>query len=200
MKTKHIIIAVCGASGVIYGIRTVRALLAMPVHIHLMVSDAGKSVLEHEAGYRGESFESFFRKQGVVFHASAALDCHAPDNFFAPPASGSFRHDGMAVVPCTMKTLGAVASGISDTLIHRSADVCLKEKRPLILLTRETPLNLIHLDNMRRVAAAGGVIMPASPGFYGKADTVESLADTLVARVLDHLHLDHNLTKRWGES
>lgn len=104
----------------------------------------------------------------------------------------------MAVCPCSMKTLGAVASGISDSLIHRSADVCLKEKRPLILLTREMPLSQIHLENMTRAARAGATVFPASPSFYFKPATVSDLIDSVVHRILDHLQVDHDGVKRWG--
>ncbi len=133
---KKIIVAICGASGSIYGIRLLKALLNKPVNIYLIISNAGYKVLEHETGYKGESFSSFLKDKGVVIHNDAGLNIYKHDDFFAPPASGSFKNNGMVIAPCSMKTLGAIASGIADNLIHRAADVNLKEKRPLILLPK----------------------------------------------------------------
>jgi 4-hydroxy-3-polyprenylbenzoate decarboxylase len=197
---KKIVVAICGASGSIYGIRLLKALLRNPLEIYLIVSSAGYKVLEHEAGYRGESFSSFLKDKGVVIHNDADLNIYEQDDFFAPPASGSFRNDGMVIVPCSMKTLGAIASGIADNLIHRAADVNLKEKRPLILLPRETPLNLIHLKNMYMAAKAGATIMPPSPSFYSNPKNISELVDSVIARVLDHLKIEHDLVKEWGDN
>jgi len=196
---KKIVVAICGASGSIYGIRLLKALLKNPVNIYLIISNAGYKVLEHEAGYRGESFSSFLKDKGVVIHNDADLNIYEQDDFFAPPASGSFRNDGMVIAPCSMKTLGAIAAGIADNLIHRAADVNLKEKRPLILLPRETPLNLIHLKNMYVAAKAGATIMPPSPSFYSNPESISDLVDSVIARVLDHLKIEHDLVKEWGE-
>ncbi|MDO9263255.1 MAG: UbiX family flavin prenyltransferase, partial [Desulfosalsimonadaceae bacterium] len=142
--------------------------------------------------------ERFLRESGAEFHESARIDEIPPDDFSAPIASGSFRHDGMVVAPCSMNTLAAIANGISDNGIHRAADVCLKEHRPLILLPRETPLSLIHLKNMVRAAEAGAVIMPPSPGFYHRPQTIDALVDGVVARILDHLGFAHDFSPRWG--
>ncbi len=196
---KKIVVAICGASGSIYGIRLLKALLRNPLEIYLIVSSAGYKVLEHETGYRGESFSSFLKDEGIIFNKKAQLYTYNEDDFFAPPASGSFRNDGMVIVPCSMKTLGAIASGIADNLIHRAADVNLKEKRPLILLPRETPLNLIHLKNMYVAAKAGATIMPPSPSFYSNPQNISDLVDSVIARVLDHLKIEHDLVKEWGD-
>jgi len=196
--SKKIIVAICGASGSIYGIRLLKALLSRPLKIYLIISKAGMKVLERETGYRNEPFSSFLKDQGIVFHENSGLNIYDQDDFFAPPASGSFRHDGMVIAPCSMKTLGAVASGIADNLIHRAADVSLKERRPLILLPRETPLNIIHLKNMLRAAMAGAVIMPPSPSFYFNPKTISDLVDTVTARILNHLNIEHDLSKEWG--
>ena len=206
---KKIIIAICGASGSIYGIRLLKALLSKPVNVYLVISKTGLKVLEHETGYKGGNFESFLKdyflknpflkNQGVDFHENACLNIFEHDDFFAPPASGSFYHDGMVIAPCSMKTLGAISSGIADNLIHRAADVCIKEKRPLIMLTRETPLSIIHLRNMYRAAVAGAVIMPASPGFYFNPKTVFDLVDSVIARILDHLKIENDLAEEWGQ-
>jgi len=197
---KKIVVAICGASGSIYGIRLLKALLKNPINIYLIISNAGYKVLEHETGYRGESFSSFLKDKGVVIHNDAVLNIYEQDDFFAPPASGSFRNDGMVIVPCSMKTLGAIASGIADNLIHRAADVNLKEKRPLILLPRETPLSLIHLKNMYMAAKAGATIMPPSPSFYSNPQSIFDLVDSVIARVLDHLRIEHDLVKQWGDN
>ncbi|MBU4184770.1 MAG: UbiX family flavin prenyltransferase [Proteobacteria bacterium] len=196
---KKIVVAICGASGSIYGIRLLKAILINPVEIYLIISSAGYKVLEHETGYRGESFLSFLKDKGIKFNKKAQLYTYNQDDLFAPPASGSFRNDGMVIAPCSMKTLGAIASGIADNLIHRAADVNLKEKRPLILLPRETPLNLIHLKNMYVAAKAGATIMPPSPSFYSNPQNISDLVDSVIARVLDHLKIEHNLVKEWGE-
>ncbi|MDI6687284.1 MAG: flavin prenyltransferase UbiX [Desulfobacterales bacterium] len=195
---KKIIVAICGASGSIYGIRLLKALLNNPVNIYLIISNTGYKVLEHETGYTGESFSSFLKDKGVVIHNDADLNIYEQDDFFAPPASGSFKNDGMVIAPCSMKTLASIASGVADNLIHRAADVSLKEKRPLILLPRETPLSIIHLKNMYTAAKAGATIMPPSPSFYCNPKTISDLVDTVIARVLDHLKIKHDLVKEWG--
>jgi 4-hydroxy-3-polyprenylbenzoate decarboxylase len=195
----QIIVAITGASGSIYGIRLLEALLAKPITVHLIVSNAGKEVMAHEIGAYDEDIAAFLKQNGVVFHPKARLFHFNPQDLFAPPASGSFMHGGMVIAPCSMKTLAAIAGGIAGDLIHRAADVCLKEKRPLILLTRETPLSLVHLENMTRAARAGATIMPPAPGFYFRPHTITDLVDSIIARVLDHLGYEHSLMKRWGE-
>lgn len=197
---KKIIVAICGASGGIYGLQLVRALLSRPTEVFLTVSRAGERVLQHELEYADESFESFLKREEAGFHKDAELNVYAPDDLFAPPASGSFRHDGMVVAPCSMKTLGAVASGMAETLITRAADVSLKEKRSLILVPRETPLSAIHLKNMYQLSIAGAVIMPPCPSFYFHPETVTDLVDTIVARILDHLGITHKLIAQWGQT
>jgi len=192
-------VAICGASGSIYGIRLLKALLNKPVNIYLIISNAGYKVLGHETGYSGESFSSFLKDKGVVIHNDADLNIYEQDDFFAPPASGSFKNDGMVIAPCSMKTLAAIASGVADNLIHRAADVSLKEKRPLILLPRETPLSIIHLKNMYMAAKAGATIMPPSPSFYCNPKTISELVDTVIARALDHLKIENDLVKEWGK-
>lgn len=134
----------------------------------------------------------------AYFQESAEkIECLDRANFFTPPASGSFRHDGMVIVPCSMGTIGRIANGISDDLVTRSADVCLKEKRKLILVIRETPLNLVHLRNLTQLAEAGATILPACPGFYYNPKTVEDLADTIVARILQNLDFEQKVMPQW---
>ncbi len=195
---KRIIVAICGASGSIYGIQLLKALLSKPVNIYLIISNAGMEILKYENSYSGKDLTSFLKDKGGVIHKNAVLNIYEQDDFFAPPASGSFRHDGMVIAPCSMKTLAAIASGMADNLIHRAADVSLKEKRPLILLPRETPLSVIHIKNMHKAAMSGATIMPPSPSFYFNPKTISDLVDTVIARVLDHLKIEHDLFREWG--
>lgn len=190
--------AICGASGVIYGIRLIRALMAMPVETCLVISKAGQAILAHEAGFAHKSMADFFKDHPMTCHPGATLVELDPDDGFASIASGSFRHQGMVIVPCSMNTLAAVAAGITENLIHRAADVCLKEGRPLVIVPRETPLSVIHLQNMLRVAEAGAVILPPSPGFYLNPRTIEDLVDGVVARILDRLGFHHDIAPRWS--
>lgn len=196
---KKIIVAVCGASGTIYGIRLLKALLERPVDVRLIISSSGEKVMQHETDCKTHDVLSFLRKEGARIHPDALFEQYDQDNLFASPASGSFRHSGMVIAPCSMKTLGTIAAGIAGNLIHRSADVCLKEKRPLILVPREAPLSLIHLKNMLTVTEAGAIILPASPSFYLQPKTIHELVDTIVARILDHIGIEHQIVRQWGE-
>jgi flavin prenyltransferase len=196
---KKIIVAICGASGSIYGIRLLKALLERPIDVKLIISSSGEKVLHHETDYKTHDVLEFLKKEGVRLHPDALLEQYEQDNLFASPASGSFRHSGMVIAPCSMKTLGTIAAGIAGNLIHRSADVCLKEKRPLILVPREAPLSMIHLKNMMTVTEAGATILPASPSFYFQPETIHELVDTIVARILDHIGIEHHIVRQWGE-
>lgn len=175
----------------------------------IILSNAGRKVLIHEMGYDNKvSFLKFLEQYGVGLDKDKDKyqdQVHSPgpevffqDEIASAPASGSFLHDGMAVAPCSMKTLSAVAAGYGDNLITRSCDVSLKEKRALVLVPRETPFGLIHLENMTRAARAGAIILPPSPSFYNFSETMEDLVDTVVARIMDHLGAVHDLGKRWG--
>lgn len=195
---RRFVVAVCGASGAIYGIRLLSALLARPFAVHLVISGAGRQVLAHETAYAGEEFAAFLKASGVPFHPDAILTESAPNDFFAGPASGSFRHDGMVIAPCSMGTLGHIVSGTAGNLIHRAADVCLKERRPLVLMPRETPLSRIHLANMLAASEAGATLIPCTPSFYSAPKTITALVDTVVARVLDQLAIPQDLAPEWG--
>ncbi len=194
---KKIVVAVTGASGSIYGLSLLKVLLNSPIDVFFVVSDAGKTVMEYETAYNGGSLKEFVLSQCRSVHKDANIYEAEVSDLSASFASGSFVCDSMVIAPCSMKSLGAIAHGISDGLILRAADVCLKEKRPLILLTRETPLSLIHLKNMCSAAAAGATIMPPCPGFYLNPKTIDDLVNTVVARVLDHLKITHLLADRW---
>lgn len=195
---RRIVVGVTGASGAVYAQRLLQALVRKPLEVHLIVSRDGRQVAAHELGPNGRLAEAYEKGGGSGRHPEARLAEHAPDDFFALPASGSFRHDGMVVVPCSMKTLAAVATGKADNLLTRAADICLKERRRLVLVPRETPLSLLHLENMLRVTRAGGVILPPAPGFYHQPRQVTDLVDFVVARILDQLGLEHELLGEWG--
>ncbi|OQX63139.1 MAG: aromatic acid decarboxylase [Desulfococcus sp. 4484_241] len=195
---KKVVVAICGASGTVYALRLLSALVLQPVHIYLIVSDTGSRLIEMETGIQADGLISWLRQE-VHFHEKAVIHPCGVDDFFTPPASGSFLHDGMVIVPCSMKTLASIASGVSDNLVLRCADVCLKERRKLILVPRETPLSLVHLENMTAVSRAGALVLPAMPSFYMKPRTIEDLVDTVCARILDHLQVDHSMGGRWGE-
>jgi 4-hydroxy-3-polyprenylbenzoate decarboxylase len=196
---KKIIIGITGASGSIHGLRLVQALLAGDVEIHLIISDMGVQVLSHELKIEKDDVPGFFMKLQETGRPGGRIIMHWSRDMFAPVASGSFLADAMVVAPCSMKTLSAIANGYTTNLLERAADVMLKERRPLILMTRETPLNRVHLSNMLRAHDAGAVIMPASPGYYHHPETMEDLVAFMVARVLDHLHIGHAVPMRWGE-
>jgi 4-hydroxy-3-polyprenylbenzoate decarboxylase len=195
-------LALTGASGMPYGIRLLECLLASGARVYLLYSQAAQIVARQEMDLalpgRAREAEAFF---GERFGAAAGqLRAFGREEWFAPVASGSNPADAMVVCPCTMGTLAAVAQGLADNLIERAADVMLKERRPLILVPRETPLSAIHLENMLRLARAGAVVLPANPGFYHRPASVEAIVDFVVARVLDQLRIAHQLMQRWGDA
>jgi 4-hydroxy-3-polyprenylbenzoate decarboxylase len=190
-----IVFAITGASGAPYAVRLLEQLAAAGRDVQLIVSSHGFRLLDVESGIR--SVEQLRERTGA-----AAWDEHVrvydDADRGAGPASGSARTAGMVICPCSMGTLSAVSIGASRSLVERAADVVLKEQRPLVLVTRETPLSDIHLENMLRVSRAGAVVMPAAPGFYHAPQRIEDLVDFIVARVLDHLGVEHALGKRWA--
>lgn len=195
---KTIVVGISGASGVIYGVRLVHVLLQQSLTVYAIVSPSAWQVIGHEMDFEG-SFETLLsRTFGPCPHSDSRLHVCRPDDLFAAPASGSFQHEGMVICPCSMKTLGAVSTGLADNLLLRAADVTLKEKGPLILVVRETPFNRVHLKNMLAAAEAGATIMPASPGFYQRPAQVQDLLDFMVARICDHLGVAHQLLPPWG--
>lgn len=183
-----LIVAMSGATGAIYGIRLLEALRQNPeVETHLVLSRWAQETVTLETGYE-------------VREVLALADCcYRADDLGAPIASGSFSTAGMVIIPCSMKTLAAVANGYADNLIVRAADVMLKERRRLILVARETPLNEIHLENMLRLTRAGAIIVPPVPAFYNHPRSLDDIINHLVGRVLDLLGVPNNLTCRWGE-
>ncbi|MFV0349930.1 MAG: UbiX family flavin prenyltransferase [Halodesulfovibrio sp.] len=183
---KRIVVGVTGASGMPLAVTLLKALAwAQDVETHLIVSDAAREVLRLESGMDADEL------------IALADRSYAPGDFGAAPASGSWQHSGMVICPCSMATLAAVANGLGSNLLHRAADVTLKERRPLILVPRETPLSRVHLRNMLAADEAGAVIMPPMPGFYSNPATIQDLLDHLAGRILDHLGIAHSLVKRW---
>lgn len=182
-QPKKIILAITGASGSLYAVEFLRLMAELRVEVHGIISRAGRQVLQLELGLTPEQL----------------ADCRwfAVDNFAAPMASGSSLYLGMAVLPCTMGTLAAIANGNSNNLIHRAADVCLKERRRLVLAVRETPFNRIHLENMLRADGAGAIICPAMPAFYHRPSTIVDLARDYAMRVATLLGLEVPTMQRW---
>jgi 4-hydroxy-3-polyprenylbenzoate decarboxylase len=194
-----IVVAITGASGAIYAVRLLEVLRATGRNVHLSISPSGRDVIRQELNLEVdlEDFDAdrlHLRDNG----GQAGLHYFHHQDFMAPMASGSFLTGGMVICPCSGSTLSAVASGAGNNLIHRAAEVHLKERRKLVLVPRETPLSLPHIDNMRRATEAGAVILPASPGWYHGPKNVSDLVDFVVARVCDQLGVEHTLSKRWG--
>ncbi len=196
-----IAIAITGASGSAYGLRLLELLLQNGRQVYLMISKAGEMVIPMETGMELPS-ETAQMEEVLVQRFNAMegqLRLFGREEWTAPVASGSNPPAAMVVCPCTAGTLSAIATGASNNLIERAADVMLKEQRRLILVVRETPLSAIHLENMLKLARLGVVTMPASPGFYNRPQSLEQIVDFMVARVLDHLEIQHDLIQPWGE-
>ncbi len=202
-SNKRIIVGITGASGAVYAQRVIGLLIAAGVQTHVVVSPLGQRLLQEELGM-----------EGVNLHTLTGHACGddrptppSPDNLTlhnyrdvgASIASGSFRHDGMIVVPCTSNTLGCIANGMAQNLLHRAAHVTLKERRRLVLVHREMPLSLVDIKNMQAVTEAGGIIAPANPGFYMLPKTIDGLIDFVAGRCLDLLDVEHKLDVRWSE-
>ncbi|MDT8863002.1 UbiX family flavin prenyltransferase [Alkalihalobacillus sp. MEB130] len=184
---KRIIVGISGASGAIFGIRMLEALRAYHVETHLVMSKWAETTIRLETEYTVDQVKGL----ASVVHSSM--------NQAASISSGSFRVDGMIVAPCSMKTLGTIRAGISEGLLGRAADVILKERRKLVLLPREAPLNEIHLENMLALTKMGAVIIPPVPAFYNHPKTLDDIVNHIVSRTLDQFDIDNDLTKRWME-
>lgn len=192
-----LVMAITGASGAPYAVRLLEQLLIAERKISLIVSSHGYRLLKTECDVLDlADLRSAVGKRRFDVFVTVFDDADRG----AAPASGSSLAGGMVICPCSMGTLASIAAGTSRSLVERAADVALKERRPLLLVTRETPLSLIHLENMRRVTLAGAVVMPAAPGFYHRPKQVSDLVDFVVARALDHLGVPNSLAPRWGES
>jgi len=185
-RPRRIIVAITGATGAVYGVRLLQRLGATPgVETHLVISDAAALTLHQELDLQRRDVEALAH----VVHKNREIG--------ATIASGSFHTDGMVIAPCSMKTLAAVAHGLSDNLIARAADVVLKERRRLVMMVRETPFNLAHLRNMTAVTEMGAIVFPPVPGFYQRPASIDEMVDHTVARVLDLLGIEHALAPQW---
>lgn len=183
----RLIVGISGASGTIYGVRLLQLLQALPVETHLVMSAAAEVTLAYETDWK------------VAAVKALADRVHRIDDLAAPLSSGSFRTAGMVVAPCSMRSLGEIANGITSSLLTRAADVVLKERRRLVLMVRETPLHGVHLRNMQAVDAMGGIVAPPMPAFYNRPQSVEDIVDHSVGRVLDLFGLDAGIVRRWKE-
>ena len=182
---RRIIVGITGATGAIFGVRLLEALGAAGVETHLVLSRWGQQTVEHETGLSLAQL----RERAAVVHGTA--------NMAATISSGSFRTDGMVIAPCSMRTAAAIAHGIGESLVHRAADVVLKELRRLVLVPRETPLSEVHLENLLKLARMGVTILPPMPAFYSRPRSVDDIVDHIVARVLDQFGIDAAFASRW---
>lgn len=181
----RLVVGISGASGSAYGIRALEILRKVGVDTHLILTEAAKETIRLETNYKITEVEGL------------ASETHKIGDITSKLASGSFRTDGMVIIPCSMKTLGGVASGYSDNLLLRAAEVTLKERRPLVLVVRETPLTLIDLENMVTVTRGGAIVLPAMPAFYHRPKTIADLVNQVASKALDLLGVEHDLTQRW---
>lgn len=195
-----LVLGITGASGAAYAVRLLEVLLAAGREVHLSVSPSGQAVIEAELGRRID-LDRFVPDAllGTPAPPAGRLRYFHHKNLMAPIASGSFQTAAMVICPCSGSTLAAVAHSMGENLIHRAAEVHLKERRKLVVVPRETPLSLPQLKNMQAIHEAGAVVLPASPGFYGRAETVADLVDFVVARICDQLGVANTLARRWGE-
>ncbi|MBL7961964.1 UbiX family flavin prenyltransferase [bacterium] len=198
---KRLTVAVTGASGALYAVRLLRYLMMNTFEVDFIVSDAGKITfkVEMDANLEKEDISEFLKKRFGAAVMKGRIKTYSNDSISAPMASGSGRRLGMVIVPCSMKTMSAVAHGAAANLIERSADVALKERFPLIVVPRETPMNSIQIENMLKLSQAGAMIVPAMPAFYQKPQSLDDLADFITGRVLNLLGIeDHGLFNDWG--
>ena len=182
---KRLIVGITGASGSVYAVRLIDVLREQGIEVHAVITASGQRVLAYECGV---TMKELSRRVDVLY---------PNDDVGAAIASGSFRMDAMVILPCSMKTAGAIAHGVTDDLLTRAADVTLKEGRRLLLVPRETPMHEIHLENLLRLARAGAIIMPAAPGFYHRPETLDDLVDMMVGKILDRLGIEAELFTRW---
>lgn len=201
----RIVVGITGASGAAYARRAIQFMVAAGVEVHLVVSPLGQRLLHDELGMEAIDLDAFRAPPLLPDSASTisvspgSIVLHNYRDVGAPIASGSFQHNGMLIVPCSSNTLSAVANGSSANLLHRAAQVTLKERRRLVLLHREMPLSLVDIRNMEQATLAGAIICPASPGFYLMPRSLDDIVDFVVARLLDLVGVEHSLNLRWGE-
>lgn len=192
----RVVLGITGASGVVYGLRMLDQLSKRCEAVHLILSRNVVDVIRAETDLNVSDDPSVEEMLGRP--APNVVLCGRSD-YFTPPASGSYRHDGMVIAPCSMGTAARIAGGVSNDLMTRAADVCLKERRRLVLVVRETPFSLIHLRNLTAVTEAGAVVLPAAPAFYGRPATLEEALDTVIARALQSMDLEQDLVRPWAQ-
>lgn len=185
MSKNRIVVGMTGASGAVLGIKLLEFLKKTDFETHLIITDIAKKIIEHETDYKVEDVEKL------------ADHVYNNSDFFASIASGSFKYSGMVIIPCSMKTLGGIASGYSDSLLLRVADVCLKERRKMVLVTREMPFSQIHIENMEKISRAGGIILPPVLSFYSKPKDINDMVNHVIGKTLDTLGIDNDVYKRW---
>lgn len=202
MSINHIAVAITGASGAVYGLRLIRELIDSGVNLTVLISRAGFAVLKEEVklDWSGDADLVNVRLRRYFDTEPARLKYFGENDFHSPIASGSSSPDAMVFTPCSMGSLARIAAGISGTLAERAADVMIKEKKPLLLVPRETPLSSIHLENMLKLSRQGVRIIPAMPGFYGNPGSVDEMVNFVVGKVLDGLGIEHKLYVRWGKN
>lgn len=188
------VIGITGASGSIYGIRLVEELLKRGNEVNFLVTENGEKVIKYERGLDREELLGYLKKFSIREDDFKYYDIH---DMFAPIASGSFKADGMVIIPCSMSTVAFIAGGMSHNLMQRAADVFLKEKRKLIIVPRETPLSSLHLENLLKLSKMGALILPAMPSFYHAPESIDDMVNFIVGRVLDSLDIPNELYKRW---
>lgn len=181
-----LVIGITGSTGVIYGVRTLEVLNQLKIQTHLVITEWAKKCLAMETSYKLEQLKSL------------ATEYSDDSNLASGVSSGTYKTDGMIVIPCSMKTLSGIANGYDETLVTRAAGVTLKESRKLVLVTRETPLTAINLENMLKLARLGVIILPPVPGFYTKPKSIDQIVDHTVGKCLDQFNIEHDLYKRWG--
>ncbi len=194
---KRIVVGITGASGMIYAGRLLELLAKSGIAPDVIISEAARGIIAYELGSPADSIPPD-SENAMKFFPISDYTIHEPDNLAAPVSSGSVFVDGMVIVPCSMNSLGKIASGIADNLICRAAGVMLKERRKLVIVSRETPLSAIYLENMLKLSQAGAVILPPCPSFYKKPESIADLVDTVVGRILDQLGIEHKLNIRWS--
>jgi 4-hydroxy-3-polyprenylbenzoate decarboxylase len=183
---KMIVIAITGASGVVYGKRLLEVLKDLEEKTALVITDPAKIILEYELGVGEEEMKKL------------ATEFYNPKDLTSSINSGSFQFESMVIVPCTMKTLSAIANGYANNAVTRAADVTLKERRKLVIVPRETPMRSVHLENMLKLSTEGGIILPAMPGFYHKPQSIDEVVDFVVGKILDVLGIENNMFERWN--
>ncbi|MGC9518488.1 MAG: UbiX family flavin prenyltransferase [Desulfuromonadaceae bacterium] len=203
-QQQHVVVAISGASGACYALTLLRHLLASGCRVSLLTSTAGRQVLRLELediplAWPDDPAHMQAELKGYFAADPGQLRCYAEDDFMAPVASGSAGGDAMVIVPASMGMVGRLAAGVSSSLIERAADVTLKERRPLIVVPRETPFHTIHLRNLLTLSEAGAIVLPAMPAFYARPRSLQDIADFIAARILDQLGIEHHLVPRWGE-